>query len=117
AIEPTALTQSVPALARGETDVAALRELRPPAVVGWIAHPLTLGERRGAPVSIWGELAVDVRVTRMLLGLGLTGFAMHPQQLLDVKKEIRKAHSNALRVKVASALNRAERIDLSTLDA
>ena len=32
---------------------------------------------------------------------------MHPQQLLDVKREVRRAHSNALRIKVASALNRA----------
>jgi phosphotransferase system enzyme I (PtsI) len=53
----------------------------------------------------------------MLLGLGLTEFSMHPQQLLYVKKEVRQAHSNALRLKVASALNRAERIDLAALTA
>ncbi|CFW29507.1 phosphoenolpyruvate-protein phosphotransferase [Bordetella pertussis] len=42
---------------------------------------------------------------------------MHPQQLLDVKREVRRAHSNALRVKVAAALNRALPIDPDTLDA
>lgn len=62
-----------------------------------------------------GEMAGDVSVTRMLLGLGLTQFSMHPQQMLDVKKEVRLAHSNALRTQVALALNRAERIDPATL--
>ncbi|KAB0616727.1 phosphotransferase system enzyme I (PtsI) [Castellaniella defragrans] len=111
------LIQYVLAIDRGDTDVASLYDPMHPAVLRLIAHTINVGERLGKPVSICGEMAGDVRVTRMLLGLGLTGFSMHPQQLLDVKKEIRRAHSNALRVKVASALNRAERIDLSTLDA
>jgi phosphotransferase system enzyme I (PtsI) len=42
--------------------------------------------------------------------MGLTEFSMHPRQLLDVKQEILRAHSNALRLKVAGALNRAESI-------
>lgn len=111
------LIQYVLAIDRGDTDVASLYDPMHPAVLRLIARTINAGERVGKPVSICGEMAGDVRVTRMLLGLGLTGFSMHPQQLLDVKKEIRKAHSNALRVKVASALNRAERIDLSTLSA
>lgn len=111
------LIQYVLAIDRGDNDVASLYDPMHPAVLRLIAHTINAGERVGKPVSICGEMAGDVRVTRMLLGLGLTGFSMHPQQLLDVKKEIRRAHSNALRVKVAAALNRAERIDLSSLDA
>src|SRR3546814_13110362 len=80
-----------------------------PAGLRLIAHTSNAGERAGKPVAVCGEMAGDASVTRMLLGLGLTEFSMHPQQLLDVKKEIRRAHSNDLRVKVASALNRAER--------
>ncbi|MFT0531646.1 phosphoenolpyruvate--protein phosphotransferase [Castellaniella hirudinis] len=109
------LIQYVLAIDRGDTDVAALYDPMHPAVLRLIAHTINAGERVGKPVSVCGEMAGDVRVTRMLLGLGLTGFSMHPQQLLDVKKQIRAAHSNALRVKVASALNRAERIDLAAL--
>jgi phosphotransferase system enzyme I (PtsI) len=86
-----------------------------PAVLRLIANTINVGERAGKPVAVCGEMAGDASMTRMLLGLGLTEFSMHPQQLLDVKKEIRRAHSNALRVKVASALNRAERIDLAAL--
>lgn len=109
------LIQYVLAIDRGDKDVSDLYDPMHPAVLRLIAHTINAGERVGKPVSVCGEMAGDARVTRMLLGLGLTGFSMHPQQLLDVKKEIRQAHSNALRVKVASALNRAERIDLAAL--
>ncbi|WP_269498633.1 phosphoenolpyruvate--protein phosphotransferase [Castellaniella sp. S9] len=109
------LIQYVLAIDRGDKDVAALYDPMHPAVLRLIAHTINVGERVGKLVSVCGEMAGDARVTRMLLGLGLTAFSMHPQQLLDVKKEIRLAHSNALRVQVASALNRAERIDLAAL--
>ncbi|MBV6272176.1 phosphoenolpyruvate--protein phosphotransferase [Alcaligenaceae bacterium CGII-47] len=111
------LIQYVLAIDRGDKDVSDMYDPMHPAVLRLIAHTINAGERVGKPVSVCGEMAGDARVTRMLLGLGLTGFSMHPQQLLDVKKEIRQAHSNALRVKVASALNRAERIDLVSLSA
>jgi phosphoenolpyruvate-protein phosphotransferase (PTS system enzyme I) len=47
--------------------------------------------------------------------MGLTQFSMHPRQLLDVKQQILQAHSNALRTKVAAALNRAETIEPGAL--
>ena len=54
--------------------------------------------------------------TRLLLALGLTQFSMHPHQLLEVKREVLQAHSNALRAKLANSLNRAVPFDLSLLD-
>lgn len=110
------LIQYTLAIDRGDNDVADLYDPMHPAVLRLIAHTINAGERTGKPVAVCGEMAGDARVTRMLLGLGLKEFSMHPQQLLDVKKEVRLAHTNALRVKVASALNRAERIDLADLD-
>lgn len=109
------LIQYTLAIDRGDNDVADLYDPMHPAVLRLLAHIINAGERAGKSVSVCGEMAGDSRVTRMLLGLGLTDFSMHPQQLLDVKKEVRQAHSNALRTKVASALNRAERIDLASL--
>ncbi len=109
------LIQYTLAIDRGDADVSSLYDPMHPAVLRLIAHTINAGERSGKPVAVCGEMAGDARVTRMLLGLGLKEFSMHPQQLLDVKKEIRQAHSNALRVKVAAALNRAQRIDLSDL--
>src|SRR5690606_15339797 len=109
------LIQYTLAIDRGDSEVADLYDPMHPAVLRLIAHTINAGERAGKPVSICGEMAGDSTVTRMLLGLGLTGFSMHPQQLLDVKKEVLQAHSNALRGRVASALIRAEGIDLADL--
>ena len=111
------LIQYTLAIDRGDADVSLLYDPMHPAVLRLIAHTINAGERAGKPVSVCGEMAGDSRMTRMLLGLGLKEFSMHPQQLLDVKKEIRRAHSNALRVKVAAALNRAVRINLDDLSA
>src|SRR5690606_4462669 len=105
------LIQYTLAIDRADSDVSDLYDPMHPAVLRLIAHIINAGERAGKPVEVCGEMAGDSRMTRMLLGLGLKEFSMHPQQLLDVKKEIREAHSNALRTKVAAALNRAARID------
>ena len=109
------LIQYTLAIDRGDSDVAELYDPLHPAVLRLISHTINAAERGGKPVAVCGELAGDASMTRILLGLGLKEFSMHPQQLLDVKNEIRLAHSNALRVKVASALNRAEHIDPLTL--
>ena len=110
------LIQYTLAIDRGDHDVASLYDPLHPAVLRLVAHTINAGERAGKPVAVCGEMAGDSRMTRLLLGLGLTEFSMHPQQLLDVKREVRRAHTNALRVKVASALNRALPVDLDTLD-
>lgn len=96
---------------RADADVASLYDPLHPAVLRLIAGTINAGQRQRIPVSVCGEMAGDTRLTRLLLGLGLTEFSMHPRQLLDVKREILSAHSNALRTKVASALNRADAID------
>ena len=47
-----------------------------------IAHTLHSGEKAGIPVSVCGELAGDPNLTRLLLGMGLRTFSMHPAQIL-----------------------------------
>ncbi len=110
------LIQYTLAIDRGDVQVASLYDALHPAILRLLAHTINAGERAGKPVAVCGEMAGDANLTRLLLGLGLTEFSMHPQQLLDVKREIRRAHSNALRVKVASVLNRALPVDLETLN-
>jgi len=110
------LIQYTLAIDRGDHDVATLYDPLHPAVLRLVANTINAGERAGKPVAVCGEMAGDSRMTRLLLGLGLTEFSMHPQQLLDVKREVRRAHSNALRIKVATALNRALPVDLDALD-
>lgn len=111
------LIQYVLAVDRGDAEVANLYDPMHPAVLRLIAHTINAAQRFNKPVAVCGEMAGDSSLTRVLLGLGLTEFSMHPQQLLDVKKEVRRSHSNALRDKVALALNRAERVDLAGLAA
>lgn len=111
------LIQYTLAIDRGDSDVADLYDPLHPAVLRLISHTINAGERAGIPVSVCGEMAGDASLTRLLLGMGLSTFSMQAQQLLQVKREIRGAHSNALRVKVATALNHATRIDLNELDS
>jgi phosphotransferase system enzyme I (PtsI) len=109
------LIQYTLAIDRGDAQVAPLYDPLHPAVLRLVANTINAGERAGKPVAVCGEMAGDATLTRLLLGLGLTEFSMHPQQLLDVKREVRRAHSNALRVKVAAVLNRALPVDLTSL--
>jgi phosphotransferase system enzyme I (PtsI) len=41
-------------------------------------------------------MAGDVQFTRLLLGLGLRSFSMHPAQILAVKQEVLRADSTRL---------------------
>jgi phosphotransferase system enzyme I (PtsI) len=110
------LIQYTLAIDRGDTEVAELYDPLHPAVLRLIAGAIKAGERYDKPVSICGEMGGDADMTRLLLGLGLQSFSMHPQQLLGVKREVRRAHAKALRAKIAGALERAERIDLQALN-
>lgn len=109
------LIQYTLAVDRADPDVADLYDPVHPAVLRLIAHVINAGERFGKPVAMCGEMAGNATMTRLLLGLGLTTFSMHPQQMLDVKKEILSSHSTSLRFAVASALNEAHRIDPAAL--
>lgn len=109
------LIQYTLAVDRGDQDVADLYDPLHPAVLRLIANVINAGERCGIPVSMCGEMAGNPELARLLLGLGLTSFSMHPQQMLDIKKEIIGAHSGALRFAVASSINRAERVNPASL--
>lgn len=109
------LIQYTLAVDRGDHDVASLYDPLHPAVLRLVANTINVGARLGKPVAVCGEMAGDASLTRLLLGLGLTEFSMHSQQILDVKREILRAHSYDLRVKVATPLNRALRVDLDRL--
>jgi len=64
-----------------------------PAVLRLIDMTLRAGRDIGIPVAMCGEMAGDVRYTRLLLGMGLNEFSMHPSMLLEIKSII---HSSRL---------------------
>lgn len=109
------LIQYVMAVDRTDAEVADLYDPTHPAVLRLIAHTINQAQNYGKPVAVCGEMAGDVRLTRMLLGLGLKQFSMPATQILTIKQEVLRSHSAELRVKVASVLNRADRIDLLKL--
>jgi len=98
------LIQYTLAIDRADNAVAHLYDPLHPAVLHLIAFTLREAKRAGVPVSVCGEMAGDPQLTRLLLGMGLTEFSMHPSQLLVVKQEILRADLRALEKPVADVL-------------
>ncbi|MGF6600574.1 phosphotransferase system enzyme I (PtsI) [Paraburkholderia sp. GAS448] len=98
------LIQYTLAIDRADNSVAHLYDPLHPAVLYLIALTLREARRAGVPVSVCGEMAGDPTLTRLLLGMGLTEFSMHPSQLLVVKQEILRSHLKTLEKPVADVL-------------
>jgi phosphotransferase system enzyme I (PtsI) len=82
------LIQYLLAIDRVDYEVAHLYNPLHPAVLQLIASTIATGHKAGLDVAVCGEMAGDVKLTRLLLGMGLREFSMHPAQLLAVKQEI-----------------------------
>ena len=82
------LIQYALAIDRGDHEVAHLYNPLHPAILQLLSMTLRAGQKSGIPVSMCGEVAGDAKLTRLLLGMGLREFSMHPSQLLAVKQEI-----------------------------
>ncbi|MQY51865.1 phosphoenolpyruvate--protein phosphotransferase [Rhodocyclus tenuis] len=82
------LIQYTLAIDRSDEEVSHLYDPLHPAVLMLLAHTISSAEKAGCPVSVCGELAGDVSMTRLLLGMGLRQFSMHPGQLLEVKQRV-----------------------------
>ncbi len=85
------LIQYTLAIDRSDDTVAHLYDPLHPAVLNLVAHIIRGANRAGKPVAVCGEMAGDVRLTRLLLGLGLRQFSMHPAHLLEVKQVVLKS--------------------------
>jgi phosphotransferase system enzyme I (PtsI) len=98
------LIQYTLAIDRTDTQVAYLYDQCHPAIIHLIAHIIQTANLANIPVSICGELAGDQTMTKLLLGMGLREFSMHPNQLLLVKEQILKSDIVELREKVQAIL-------------
>lgn len=90
------LIQYTLAIDRADESVAHLYDPCHPAVLRLVADTIAECRRQGKPVSVCGEMAGDTQFTRLLLGLGLRSFSMHPAQILAVKQEILRADAGRL---------------------
>lgn len=75
-----------------------------PAVLRLISMTIHAGQRAGIPVAMCGEMAGDCRYTRLLLGMGLREFSMHPALLLEIKRLITISNLDELTAKVKPLL-------------
>jgi phosphotransferase system enzyme I (PtsI) len=90
------LIQYTLAIDRVDHEVAHLYNPLHPAVLYLLSNTIIIGAKAGIPVSVCGEMAGDTKLTRLLLGMGLREFSMHPTQLLAVKQEILNSDLNSL---------------------
>ena len=90
------LIQYTLAIDRADESVAHLYDPLHPAVLRLVAGTIAECVAQGKEVSVCGEMAGDVSLTRLLLGMGLRSFSMHPAQILAVKQEILRADTAKL---------------------
>ncbi len=80
-----------------------------PAVIRLIRDVIRLGQKRGKPVAVCGEIAGDPHFAPMLLALGLTEFSLHPATLLEVRRTIRHCDLSRLQANAAALLRARDR--------
>jgi phosphotransferase system enzyme I (PtsI) len=90
------LIQYTLAIDRADESVAHLYDPLHPAVLHLVADTIAECRAQGKGVSVCGEMAGDPALTRLLLGLGLRSFSMHPTQILAVKQEVLRADASRL---------------------
>lgn len=90
------LIQYTLAIDRADESVAHLYDPCHPAVLRLIADTIAECNAQGKGVSVCGEMAGDTSMTRLLLGMGLRSFSMHPSQILAVKQQVLRADAGKL---------------------
>ena len=98
------LIQYTLAIDRTDGSVAHLYDPVHPAVLKLISQTIQSAQRVGMPVAVCGEMAGDPKLTRLLIGMGLREFSMHPAQLLEVKQQVMMSDAAQLAVRVAKLL-------------
>jgi len=99
------LIQYTLAIDRADESVAHLYDPMHPAVLRLVADVIAECRAQGKGVSVCGEAAGDLAMTRLLLGLGLRSFSMHPAQILAIKQEVLRADTRKLSVWARTVLD------------
>lgn len=102
------LIQYTIAIDRADDAVNHLYDPLHPAVLRLIAGTIDAGKACGIPVAMCGEMAGDARYTRLLLGLGLRQFSVHPSLLLEIKHIITQTDVTKIEKSARAALGVAD---------
>ncbi len=105
------LIQYTLAIDRLDESVNDLFDPLHPAILRLIRLTLEAGRALPIPVGMCGEMAGDPRFTRLLLGMGLREFSMHPGALLDVKEVVLGSEIAALSRSVDHLFEHLDEID------
>ena len=98
------LIQYTLAIDRADESVAHLYDPLHPAVLRLIASTIAECNAQGKGVSVCGEMAGDPSYTRLLLGMGLRSFSMHPAQIVAIKQEVLRSDTGKLLALAQQAL-------------
>ncbi len=101
------LIQYTLAVDRADDAVAHLYDPLHPAVLKLLAFSIGAANKAGVPIAVCGEMAGEARLTRLLLGLGLRNFSMHPAHLLEIKQCVLATDCR----KIKPAVERLRRLD------
>jgi phosphotransferase system enzyme I (PtsI) len=82
------LIQYALAVDRGNEAVSYLYQPLHPGVLRLLKFTVDAANRAGIPVSLCGEMAADVTVTGLLVGLGLRELSVQPRALAAVRRTI-----------------------------
>ncbi len=82
------LIQYTLAIDRTDDEVAHLYNPLHPAVLKLISMTIIAGAKLGKSVAVCGEMAGDAKLTKLLIGMGLRQFSMHPSNVLSVKQQV-----------------------------
>jgi phosphotransferase system enzyme I (PtsI) len=109
------LIQYTLAVDRTDDAVSHLYDSSHPALLKLIKGVIDAGTKAGIEVSLCGEMAGDPKLTKLLIGLGLTNFSMHPSSLLKVKKVILESEFSKVKSKAKKILNTHDKIEIENL--
>ncbi len=82
------LVQYTLAIDRIDEEVNYLYDPLNSAVLSLIKMTIDAGKKNNIPVALCGEMAGDVKCIKLLLGMGLRSFSMHPSALPEIKNII-----------------------------
>ncbi len=107
------LIQYTLAIDRIDDEVNYLYDPLHPAVLKLIAQTIAAGQQADIPVTMCGEMAGDPRYTKLLLGLGLQEFSMHPNSHPPIKQIIPLCHTKKLSRQVKRLLKNTDHTEFT----
>jgi phosphotransferase system enzyme I (PtsI) len=91
------LIQYTLAIDRSDDAVSHLYDPLHPAVLRLLTLAIGGANKAGVPIAVCGEMAGEQQLTRLLLGMGLRNFSMHPAHLLSIKQRVLTSEVGVLR--------------------